>query len=738
MAFLPVTREEINQLGWDAPDFVLVTGDAYIDHPSFGHAIISRLLERLGYRVAILAQPDWRNTDDFMRFGKPKLGFLVNSGNVDSMVNHYSVFRHRRKQDLYSPGGKAGCRPDRAVIVYCNKIREAYGADTAVIIGGIEASLRRLGHYDYWDGRVRNSILLDSQADLLIYGMGEHPVTEIAEALAAGINIKDITWVRGTVYKSNDPDFIENNTWDDGLTILPSFEEIRKSKAAYAKSFLIQYRNTDPVSAKRLAEGYGTEKQTNGHRSGFFVVQNPPAKPLTTMELDDVYELPYERSYHPSYEAAGGVPALQEVRFSLTSVRGCFGGCSFCALTFHQGRRIQSRSKESLLREAQLLIQHPDFKGYIHDVGGPTANFRHSACKKQTEHGVCTHRDCLWPDVCPNIEADHSEYIGILRALRNLPGVKKVFIRSGIRFDYMLADRNSDFLRELCQYHVSGTLKVAPEHISDNVLKRMHKPQRHVFERFCELYELENARLGKKQFLIPYFISSHPGATLEDACELSVFLKKNGFVPDQVQDFYPTPGTLSTCMFYTGIDPVAAERVYVPSDPEEKRMQRAMLHFNKPENAALVRKALRKIGREDLIGYGPEALVRPKGGREAHENSAVRRSPRFRGENERNEKTERFRTREDHSNFTKGRSAGFDRDCKRNAGVKNGNGRHEAQNNGGQRGNKNSGTVSRKTKDSRTMDKSGKTMNDATDSKKTDSKKTKFNTDRIGKQKGRR
>lgn len=603
MAFLPVTKKEMEQLGWDAPDFVMVTGDAYVDHPSFGHAIISRVLESRGYRVAVLSQPDWRSVDDFRRFGRPKLGFLVNSGNVDSMVNHYSVFRHRRKNDQYSPGGKSGRRPDRAVIVYCNKIREAYGTDVPVIIGGIEASLRRLGHYDYWDDRVRNSILLDSQADLLIYGMGERPVTEIAEALSSGIEVKDITWIRGTVYREKNPDFEAENSWDDDLVMLPSFEEIYRSKEAYAESFLIQYRNTDSVTAKRLAEYYG---------KNLYVVQNPPAEPLTETELDDVYELPYERAYHPSYVKEGGVPALREVQFSLTSVRGCFGGCSFCALTFHQGRRIQSRSRESLLREAEILIRDPEFKGYIHDVGGPTANFRKPACEKQLTHGVCTDRDCLYPKVCPAIKADHSEYIGILRALRSLPGVKKVFIRSGIRFDYMLADSSDAFLEELCAHHVSGTLKVAPEHISDNVLRRMHKPGHRVFETFCRKYEAENRRIGKKQYMIPYFISSHPGSTLEDACELSVFLKKNGFVPDQVQDFYPTPGTLSTCMFYTGIDPVAGQRVYVPSDPEEKRMQRAMLHFNKPENAALVRKALRCIGREDLIGFGPEALVRPE------------------------------------------------------------------------------------------------------------------------------
>ncbi len=621
MAFLPVTKEEMEALGWEVPDFVLVTGDAYVDHPSFGHAIISRVLERHGYKVAILSQPNWKTTKDFMRFGRPRLGFLVNAGNVDSMVNHYSVFKRRRKTDFYTPGGVAGRRPDRAVIVYCNKIREAYG-DIPVIAGGIEASLRRLGHYDYWNDRVRNSILLDSQADMLIYGMGERPVVEIAEALDSGIDVKDITWVRGTVYKTVDTDFVENNAWDDQLIILPDFSEICESKETYAESFLIQYRNTDPVTANRLAEGYG---------KGVYVVQNQPSEPLSTLELDDVYELPYERAPHPSYEAEGGVPAINEVKFSLTSVRGCFGSCSFCALTFHQGRIVQCRSKESLVREAEILIQDPEFKGYIHDVGGPTANFRHPACKKQLEHGACSHKDCLYPKPCKNIEADHREYIDILRTLRELPGVKKVFIRSGIRFDYMLADSSQEFLHELCQYHVSGTLKVAPEHISANVLKRMHKPARHVFEKFWKLYNEENKKLGKKQYLIPYFISSHPGATLEDACQLSVFLKEHGFVPDQVQDFYPTPATLSTCMYYTGIDPVAKEYVYVAKDPEEKQMQRAMLHFNKPENAELVRKALRQIGREDLIGRGRECLVPEDTIRNKKDNNGDKGSNRNKG-----------------------------------------------------------------------------------------------------------
>ena len=604
MPFLPVTAEEVKERGWESPDFVLVTGDAYVDHSSFGTAIIARVLESLGYKVAILPQPDWRDCEDFKRFGKPRLAFLVNSGNVDSMVNHYSVFKHRRRTDAYSPGGEAGHRPDRAVIVYCNRIREAYGKEVPVIIGGIEASLRRLGHYDYWDDKVRNSILIDSQADLLIYGMGEHAIAEIAEALSSGLDVKDITWIKGTVYRDSSGSFEEDNAWDDRLIILPSFAEIKASKEKYAESFLTQYRNTDCVTGKRLTEYYG---------KGVYVVQNPPADPLTQQELDDVYELPYMRTWHPMYEEKGGIPAIREVKFSLTSVRGCYGGCSFCALTYHQGRRVQARSKESLIREAKILIADPDFKGYIHDVGGPTANFRQRACEKQLTHGVCTHRDCLYPKPCPNLEVDHSEFIDLLRELRSLPGVKKVFIRSGIRFDYLMADKNGGaFMEELCKYHVSGELKVAPEHISDNVLRRMHKPPKRVFERFCKEFEAENKRINKKQYIIPYFISSHPGATLEDACELSVYLNEHGFVPDQVQDFYPTPATLSTCMYYTGIDPIAGEKVYTAHDPEEKRMQRAMLHFNKPENADLVRKALHKIHREDLIGYGRKYLVKPE------------------------------------------------------------------------------------------------------------------------------
>lgn len=583
--FLPVSKKDMEERGWKQADFVLVTGDAYVDHPSFGTAIISRVLERFGYKVAVLAQPDWRSVKDFTRFGKPRLGFLVNSGNVDSMVNHFSVFKHRRKSDHYSPGGKAGLRPDRAVIVYSNKAREAY-RDTPIIIGGLEASLRRLGHYDYWDDKVRRSILLDGKADILIYGMGERAVVEIAEALDAGIEAKDVGWIRGTCVKGSQKDA------DDETVLLPSFEEIKASKQRYADSFALQYRNNDAVLGKRLMEPYGDE---------LCVVQNIPQPPLEREELDQIYELPYEGEAHPMYEKEGGVPALKEVRFSLTSSRGCFGGCSFCALTYHQGRALRSRSIESLVKEAEAMTQRKDFKGYIHDVGGPTANFRYPACEKQLQAGVCKEKDCLYPKPCGQMKIDHSEYLKLLRELRGLPGVKKVFIRSGIRYDYVMADKDDSFFWELCRHHVSGTLKVAPEHISPHVLKYMRKPGREVFEAFSERYKTINEKLGKKQYLIPYLISSHPGSRLEDAIELALFLKGNHFIPDQVQDFYPTPGTLSTCMYYTEQDPFTGERVYVAKDMKDKKMQRALIHFHKPENRELVKSALEKAGRRDLI-----------------------------------------------------------------------------------------------------------------------------------------
>lgn len=586
MGFLPITNEECKARGWTQPDFVLITGDGYIDHPSFGTAIISRLLESRGYKVAILPQPDWNSKNDFMRFGRPRLGFLINAGNVDSMVNHYSVFKHKRKTDAYSPGGVTGKRPNRAVIVYSNRAREAY-KDIPIIIGGIEASLRRLGHYDYWDDRVRRSILLDAKADILIYGMGERAVIEIAEALDSGIEAQDIGWIRGTCVKAKEI------YMDDETQVLPEFEQITGSKQAYAESFAIQYKNNDYITAKRLVEKYDER---------LFVVQNPPQPPLETQELDDIYELPYEGAYHPSYEDQGGIPAIKEVEFSIISSRGCFGGCSFCALTYHQGRQVRGRSKASIVKEGKRLTELPGFKGYIHDVGGPTANFRDAACEKQLTKGVCTHKDCLYPHPCSQMNVDHREYLEVLRELRSIKGIKKVFIRSGVRFDYVMADKSEEFLRELCKYHVSGILKVAPEHVSDRVLSYMHKPEKKVFQEFSRKYKKINEQLGLKQFLIPYLISSHPGSTLEDAIELAVFLSDNGFVPDQVQDFYPTPGTLATCMYYTELEPLTMQPVYVAKSLEEKKMQRALIHFNKPENQDLVKAALIKAGRQDLFG----------------------------------------------------------------------------------------------------------------------------------------
>lgn len=619
MSFLPITAEEMHEKGWTEADFVLITGDAYVDHPSFGTAIISRVLERHGYKVAILSQPDWKSADDFKRFGRPRLGFLINSGNVDSMVNHYSVFKRRRKTDSYSPGGKAGKRPDRAVIVYSMRAREAY-KDVPVIIGGIEASLRRFAHYDYWDDKVRRSILLDSKADLLVYGMGERAIIEIAEALDSGINVKDISWIKGTVYRAvndshrEDIDVKKYETeWfrDKDTIMLPAFEEIsgesgsidcnnskksdksiEESKLSYCRSFLLQYQNNDFISGKRLVEKYG---------KSVYVVQNPPQGPLSSEELDDIYELPYEGTWHPSYDKEGGVPAIEEVKFSITANRGCFGGCAFCAITYHQGREVRGRSKDSIVDEAKRLTERKDFKGYIHDIGGPTANFHKAACAKQLKAGVCKHKECLYPEACSQLDLDHKDYFDILRTVRKLDKVKKVFIRSGIRYDYLLDAEDDRFIEELCKYHVSGTLKVAPEHISNRVLAKMRKPSKEVFLNFSKKYKEINERLGLKQYLIPYFISSHPGSTLQDAVELALFLKNNGFVPDQVQDFYPTPGTLSTCMYYTEMDPFTGEKVYVPKTLEEKRMQRALLHFNKPENSELVKKALHKINREDLI-----------------------------------------------------------------------------------------------------------------------------------------
>ena len=593
--YLPISREDMERRGWDQCDFVYVSGDAYVDHPSFGTAIISRLLEARGYRVGIIPQPDWKDPDSINVLGRPRLAFLVSGGNMDSMVNHYSVSKKRRSQDAYTPGGEMGKRPDYATVVYGNLIRRTY-PDVPVIIGGIEASLRRLGHYDYWSNRVKRSILLDSQADLISYGMGEHSIVEIADALDSGIDVKDITFIDGTVFKTKTLDSVYD------YKMLPSYEEIRGDKRRYAESFYIQYSNTDPFSGKRLVEPY--EKG--------YVVQNPPSKPLTTEEMDEVYALPYMRSYHPIYEEAGGIPAIREVKFSLISNRGCFGACSFCALTFHQGRIIQVRSHESLVEEAKLLTEEPDFKGYIHDVGGPTANFRFPACEKQLTKGACPHRQCLYPKPCRNLNADHTDYLLLLKKLRELPKVKKVFIRSGIRFDYLLADKSRQFLRELCQYHVSGQLKVAPEHVADAVLSRMGKPENKVYRQFVDEYNRMNQRLGLKQYLVPYLMSSHPGSTLKEAIELAEYLRDLGYMPEQVQDFYPTPSTISTCMYYTGLDPRTMEEVYVPTNPHEKAMQRALIQYRNPKNYELVWEALHRAGRTDIIGYDRKCLIRPR------------------------------------------------------------------------------------------------------------------------------
>lgn len=582
--------------GWDSVDFVYVIGDAYVDHPSFGHAIISRVLESHGYRVGIISQPDWKNKKSIQVFGEPRLGFLVSAGNMDSMVNHYSVSKKRRKTDAYTPGGKMGKRPDYACVVYGNLIRQTY-KKTPIILGGIEASLRRLAHYDYWSDRLKRSVLLDSGADIISYGMGERSIVEIADALDAGIPVNELTYIDGTVVKIKDRDRIYD------AEFLPSYEDLKANKKTYADSFYTQYLNTDAFNGKRLAEPYSDH---------LFVVQNPPSKPLSVSEMDDVYSLPYTRTYHPSYEAEGGIPAISEIRFSLISNRGCFGGCSFCALTFHQGRIVQVRSHESLLKEAEIITKEKDFKGYIHDVGGPTANFRHPSCKKQTEHGVCRNRQCLFPKPCGNLDADHSDYVSLLKKLRELPGVKKVFIRSGIRFDYLLADRKRDFLKELCQYHVSGQLKVAPEHVARPVLSLMGKPEHSVYEKFTEEFYKMNAKIGKKQYLVPYLMSSHPGSTLKEAVELAEYCRDLGYMPEQVQDFYPTPSTLSTCMYYTGLDPRTGQKVYVPKNPHEKAMQRALIQYRNPELYDLVLEALKRAGRMDLVGFGPKCLIRPR------------------------------------------------------------------------------------------------------------------------------
>lgn len=594
--FLPISKQDMIEQGIEQLDFVYITGDAYVDHPSFGHAIISRILVSNGYTVGIISQPDWKDDSSISVLGEPRLGFLVTGGNMDSMVNHYSVSKKRRSTDSFTPGGVMGKRPDYATVVYCNLIRHTY-KKKPIIIGGIEASLRRLAHYDYWSNKVKRSILLDSGADLISYGMGERSIVEIADALNSGIDVKDITFIDGTVYKTKDKSIIY-----DAIE-LPDYDVIKQDKRTFASSFYTQYCNTDPFSGKRLFEPYGGTT---------YVVQNPPQKPLSQTEMDKVYSLPYMRTYHPSYDEAGGVPAIKEVKFSLISNRGCYGGCNFCALTFHQGRIIQTRSHESIIEEAKKIISDKEFKGYIHDVGGPTANFRKPACSKQLTKGACPNKQCLFPKPCANLEVDHSDYIALLRKLRNLDGVKKVFIRSGIRFDYLIYDKDQTFLRELCEHHVSGQLKVAPEHISNEVLSKLGKPSVEVYNKFVKAYKDMNKKLGKEQYLVPYLMSSHPGSTLKEAIELAEYLRDLGYMPEQVQDFYPTPSTISTCMYYTGLDPKTLEPVYVTTNPHEKAMQRALIQYRNPKNYDLVYEALMKAGRQDLIGFDKKCLIKPR------------------------------------------------------------------------------------------------------------------------------
>ncbi len=613
--FLPICRQDMIDRGWEQVDFVYISGDAYVDHPSFGHAIITRELEAFGYKVGIIAQPDWKDKNSIMIYGEPRLGFLVSAGNMDSMVNHYSVSKKRRSKDSFTPGGVMGKRPDYATIVYSNLIRQVY-KKTPIILGGIEASLRRMAHYDYWSDKLKRSVLLDSGADLISYGMGERSIIEIAEALDSGIDVKDITFIDGTVCRVKSLDSVYD------AVMLPAFEDLKADKLNYARSFYTQYCNTDPFTGKRLVEPYGEH---------MYIVQNPPSKPLSQQEMDETYSYPYMRTYHPSYEKDGGVPAISEVKFSLISNRGCFGGCNFCALTFHQGRIIQTRSHESLLEEAEHITQDKDFKGYIHDVGGPTADFRHPSCEKQLKYGVCKNRQCLFPTPCKNLKADHKDYVSLLRKLRKIPKVKKVFIRSGIRFDYVLADKDDTFFKELCKYHVSGQLKVAPEHVSDAVLTCMGKPRNEVYQKFTEKYKKINEQLGMKQYLVPYLMSSHPGSTLKEAVELAEYLRDLGYMPEQVQDFYPTPSTISTCMYYTGVDPRTMKPVYVPKNPHEKAMQRALIQYRNPQNYDIVLEALKKAGRMDLVGYDKHCLLRPKrhGGKNQGTSYSKSRAPEW-------------------------------------------------------------------------------------------------------------
>ena len=594
--FLPINRKEMKKRGWTQPDFVYVSGDAYVDHSSFGPAIISRILEAHGYKVAMLCQPDWKDDTSVQEFGEPRLGFIVSAGNMDSMVNHYSVSRKHRHTDAYSPGGKAGMRPDRAVTVYSNLIRRTY-KKTPVILGGIEASLRRLAHYDYWSDKMRHSVLIDSGADLISYGMGEHSIVEIADALDIGLAVQDLTFIRGTVYRTktleNIPEYL----------LLPSYEAVERDKRAYADSFRIQHENTDAITAKVLVEDYGNRG---------YVVANPPALPLTTQEMDDVYDLPYMRAWHPSYDKDGGIPAFSEIKYSITNNRGCYGGCNFCALTFHQGRTVQVRSHASMLNEARQFTTEKDFKGNIHDVGGPTADFRAPSCEKQLKRGVCAKRQCLFPQPCKNLKVDHSDYLKLLREMKQIPGVKKIFVRSGIRFDYLIADPDRSFFKALVSDHVSGQLRVAPEHVADPVLACMGKPRHAVYEGFLKEFEKITRACHKEQYAIPYFMSSHPGCGLKEAIELAEYIRDLGYMPEQVQDFYPTPSTISTCMYYTGLDPRTMEPVYVPRQPHEKAMQRALIQYRLPENYDLVKEALLKAGRQDLIGFGPKCLIPPR------------------------------------------------------------------------------------------------------------------------------
>ncbi len=593
--FLPISKEDMDMRDWHYLDVLLITGDAYVDHPSFGAAIIARVLESKGYKVGIIAQPNWQDFQDFKKLGKPGLAIIITAGNLDSMVNHYSASKKRREKDAYSPGGKIGLRPDRATIVYAQRAKEAFKGKP-VIIGGVEASLRRFAHYDYWDNSVRRSFLLDAKADLLVYGMGEKQIVEILDNLKLGKAVTELTNIKGTAYLSDSLEQIVD------YRLIPSYEAVARNKVKYAEAFKVQYQEQDPYRGKPIVQPHGNK----------FLVQNPPALPLSQKELDAVYALPYQRTFHPIYQEAGGVPAIEEIEFSLTSQRGCFGACSFCALTFHQGRIIQARSHQSLLAEANKIVWLPNFKGYIHDVGGPTANFRSPACQKQLTKGACKDKQCLYPEPCNNLEVDHKDYINLLKKLRQLPRVKKVFVRSGIRYDYLLADKSGEFLRELSQHHISGQLKVAPEHVSPKVLERMGKPGRQVFDKFVERYRAVNQEIGKKQYLVPYFMSSHPGSTLKDAVELAEYIRDMGYNPEQVQDFIPTPGSLSTCMFYTGLDPRTMEMVYVPKTNREKAMQRALLQYRNPKNYDLVYEALQLAHRQDLIGFGKRCLIKPR------------------------------------------------------------------------------------------------------------------------------